>query len=95
MVKHDHPEFYSDLFLLLSAINAKLTINTAADESKMYSMEEFLDLHMNRKVITKITFPALDDRTHILRSYKARDFAIFVVDSLVFLSKVLITLLTN
>ena len=68
MLKHAHPDFPSDLFLLVETIGAKLIIKSYdALESVSVTPLEFLTLNMNKKAILFLEFPPTTD---LLYTYK-------------------------
>ncbi|XP_047998098.1 probable aldehyde oxidase 4 [Leguminivora glycinivorella] len=70
MIKHQHNEFQSDIFLLFETVGAYLTI---VDQNGMHIVvtpEEFLQVDMKGKVILNILLPPLS------RSYKFVSFKI-------------------
>jgi xanthine dehydrogenase/oxidase len=70
MVKHQHREFPSDVFLLLETVGAKLTVSSSETESTVVSPKDFLELDMDRKIISKITLPQYNPSIFVFRSYK-------------------------
>lgn len=68
-MKHKRPEFYSDLFVILSTLESKITVANGIDESS-FSPEEFLEQNIDKKVITRISFPKMNNSNHFLRTYK-------------------------
>uniref|UniRef100_A0A1B0GL14 Xanthine dehydrogenase n=2 Tax=Lutzomyia longipalpis TaxID=7200 RepID=A0A1B0GL14_LUTLO len=73
MIKHDHREFYSDVFLLLETVGASLTITDASGNEQIMSPQDFLSVDMDKKVITRISMPQLVPNRHQFRSYKITD----------------------
>ncbi|MPC62853.1 putative aldehyde oxidase-like protein [Portunus trituberculatus] len=70
MLKHQHPEFPSDIFLTLLGTGASLTLGTAADASTSeVTLEQFLSISMAGRVILSVTLPQLSLNTQI-HSYK-------------------------
>ncbi|XP_067011294.2 xanthine dehydrogenase/oxidase [Anabrus simplex] len=69
MLKHQHCEFPSDLFLLLEMVGAKMTVATHEGAITNLTMPEFLQLDMNKKVIHSLSLPSLDE-SHVVMSYK-------------------------
>ncbi|XP_076057313.1 uncharacterized protein LOC143034854 [Oratosquilla oratoria] len=71
MMKHQHNEFPSDIFLTLLAVETKITIADAAagGQTSTVTLEEFLNEDMDRKLILSMTIPALPENTHV-RSFK-------------------------
>ena len=69
-IKHAHPEFPSDIFLLLETIGARLKIASVDGLARDYSPQEFLALDMAQKVILNIVFPKLPPDQFVFRSYK-------------------------
>ncbi|CAG7709161.1 unnamed protein product, partial [Allacma fusca] len=60
MLKHNHPEFPSDIFLILVTIGATLRISSSPILNQMHSVQEFLKVNMDGKVINSIHLPKLD-----------------------------------
>lgn len=61
------------MFVILDAIDAKLTIAESVKENVVISMVEYLKLDMNHKIIISVTLPLLMPNEFIFRSYKVRD----------------------
>ena len=56
VLKKAHPEFASDVFVLLAAVGASIWVRDSVGWEK-YTASEFLVLDMDRKVINWIEFP--------------------------------------
>lgn len=69
MIKHKHPEFQSDIFVILETIGASIVVKSFEDEQLITSLDHFLKLDMNHKIITKIIIPPLLPQ-FVYRSYK-------------------------
>ncbi|KAK3874524.1 hypothetical protein Pcinc_020543 [Petrolisthes cinctipes] len=70
MTKHQHPEFYSDIFLTLAGCDARVNVMTAATATTTtVTLEEFLALDMSRSIITSLVIPTVSENTR-LRCYK-------------------------
>uniref|UniRef100_A0A8D8U4Z5 Xanthine dehydrogenase n=2 Tax=Cacopsylla melanoneura TaxID=428564 RepID=A0A8D8U4Z5_9HEMI len=69
-IKHAHPEFPSDLFLLLETVGATLTIRESSGLESTISPAEFLQTNMNKKLIISITFSPKTKGTYYLRTFK-------------------------
>ncbi|XP_053662319.1 uncharacterized protein LOC128711466 [Anopheles marshallii] len=71
MLKHQHPEFPSDLFLLLEAAGATLTVVSSVESDLLsVSPSDFLKLNMHKKILTTVRLPPHDHVSNTLRSYK-------------------------
>ncbi|XP_066250724.1 xanthine dehydrogenase-like isoform X1 [Euwallacea similis] len=70
MIKHQHPRFQSDVFLILETMGASLIIIDIDGNELMKSPKEFLDIDMNKKVIKQIIVPGLDPKKYYFGSYK-------------------------
>uniref|UniRef100_A0A182JVL3 Indole-3-acetaldehyde oxidase n=1 Tax=Anopheles christyi TaxID=43041 RepID=A0A182JVL3_9DIPT len=71
MIKHQHPEFPSDLFLLLETVGAKLTVMSSTDsEPVAVSPLNFLKLKMHKCILISVRLPPHDHVSTTLRSYK-------------------------
>ncbi|XP_041981596.1 xanthine dehydrogenase/oxidase-like [Aricia agestis] len=65
MVKHRHPEFQSDVFLLLTTVGAELTILYAPGLTEVVPMHKFLQLDMTGKILLNVLFPPLNSQYKI------------------------------
>ena len=66
MLKHVHQGFQSDIFLTLLAVEAELTIGSAADASTTHmGLEQFLRTDMSKKVILSVTLPRASPNTKV------------------------------
>ena len=69
MLKHQHHEFPSDLFVLLEALEAKLIVESLQGKKALLP-SEWLEESMDRKLLLLIALPKLDSRTNNFFSYK-------------------------
>lgn len=69
-IKHQNPEFPSDLFLIFEAVGAKLTIAENINTVRVVSVVDYLNVDMQKKIILNVTLPTLDQREFTFRSYK-------------------------
>ncbi|KAJ6642124.1 Indole-3-acetaldehyde oxidase [Pseudolycoriella hygida] len=69
-IKHQHIEFPSDVFIILEAVGAKLTIAESNSTQSVVSVTDYLSLEMTGKIILNVILPALDQREFTFRSYK-------------------------
>ncbi|XP_066141648.1 uncharacterized protein [Euwallacea fornicatus] len=69
MIKHQHNEFPSDIFLILETVKATLVIVDTAGNKTIKCPAEFLKINMDKKVITQIIFPPYKD-AYCYTSYK-------------------------
>ncbi|GAB0094282.1 xanthine dehydrogenase [Sergentomyia squamirostris] len=70
MIKHQHNDFPSDIFLLLVAVGAKFTIRNSKGAEQIVAAEDFLGVDMTKKILTKISLPALSADKFNLISFK-------------------------
>jgi xanthine dehydrogenase/oxidase len=70
MIKNEHREFPSDIFLMSEGVGAILTIAESESSTFQKTPQEFLELDMNKKLLLKITYPQLDPSKYICKSYK-------------------------
>lgn len=68
MLTHDHDNFPSDVFVVMAAVGATLSIATAS-ETKSVSFWDFLALDMSKSVIVSMEIPFASADT-VFRSYK-------------------------
>ncbi|XP_061934259.1 uncharacterized protein LOC107992596 isoform X2 [Apis cerana] len=69
MIKYEHREFPSDLFLILETAGAQLHIVEAGGKKTAMTLLEFLNCNMKHKIIYSIILPALGEE-YEYRSYK-------------------------
>ncbi|XP_059612740.1 uncharacterized protein LOC132259204 [Phlebotomus argentipes] len=69
-LKHQHPEFPSDIFLLLETVGAFLTIVDSDGVHRVTSVEEFMFKSMRKRVILKVILPPLHPDKFCLATYK-------------------------
>ncbi|GAB0096226.1 xanthine dehydrogenase [Sergentomyia squamirostris] len=70
MIKHEHPNFPSDVFLLLDTVGAIFIIADSATKTQAVTAAEFLTTDMKRRIILKIRLPPMEANRDILRTYK-------------------------
>ena len=77
MIKNAHHEFPSDIFIMLEAAGAVLSVQNGsstwisfAGKSVELSPKDFVSFDMNKKVLAKVTLPSYDPSKFIFRSYK-------------------------
>ncbi|KPI91000.1 Xanthine dehydrogenase [Papilio xuthus] len=61
MIKHQHREFPSDIFLLFETVGAQITILHPLGLRKVVTMQDFLKENMRGKIILNVLFPPLKD----------------------------------
>ncbi|XP_015171182.1 PREDICTED: xanthine dehydrogenase-like [Polistes dominula] len=69
MIKHEHHEFPSDLFLILQTAGASIHILESHGKKMEMNMSQFLKTNMRHKIIYSIVLPSLDS-SYEFRSYK-------------------------
>ncbi|XP_076397558.1 uncharacterized protein LOC100882814 isoform X3 [Megachile rotundata] len=69
MIKYQHHEFPSDLFLILETAGAQLHIVEAGGKKTIVNLLDFLDMDMKHKIIYSIVLPARGSE-YEYRSYK-------------------------
>ncbi|XP_023246390.1 xanthine dehydrogenase/oxidase-like [Copidosoma floridanum] len=69
MLKHEHPEFLSDLFLILETVEAEIQILEAEKNKISMKLLDFLKVDMRHKVIHSIILKKLDSKKNFM-SYK-------------------------
>ncbi|CAG5133766.1 unnamed protein product, partial [Candidula unifasciata] len=70
IMKHAHPEFPSDVFVLLETVSAKLTILDASGTQAVYGLLDFLKLDLKGKVIVSVSLPTYNSTTVCVRTFK-------------------------
>ncbi|XP_018304122.1 xanthine dehydrogenase 1-like [Mycetomoellerius zeteki] len=69
MIKYQHNEFPSDLFLMLETVGAQVHVLESPSQKQSLYLWEFLNLDMHHKIIYSVVLPKLTDE-YIYRSYK-------------------------
>ncbi|GAB0100744.1 xanthine dehydrogenase [Sergentomyia squamirostris] len=69
-LKHQHPEFPSDVFLILETVGAFVTIAQCNGAHRVLSIENFLYKSVKKSVLTKVTLPSLHPDKYSLVTYK-------------------------
>ncbi|XP_055607910.1 xanthine dehydrogenase/oxidase-like [Uranotaenia lowii] len=69
MIKYQHPEFPSDVFLLLETVRAKLEI-ASENGYETVSPQHFLKMDMNKKILIKIVLPTFQPQNTYFKTYK-------------------------
>ncbi|XP_018394484.1 PREDICTED: xanthine dehydrogenase/oxidase-like [Cyphomyrmex costatus] len=69
MLKHEHREFPSDLFLMLLALSTEVHILESPSQKQKLYLWEFMELDMHHKIIYSVVLPKLTDQ-HVYRFYK-------------------------
>ncbi|XP_062550715.1 uncharacterized protein LOC134215575 [Armigeres subalbatus] len=72
MLKQQHHEFPSDLYIILETVGAHLTIINVNGMMNNVTPQELIEEDMNKKILTNIVLPALDPGIHIFKSYKVQ-----------------------
>ena len=60
MLTHDNDDFPSDVYTIMEAVGAKVTIATSATASKNYSLQDFLSVAMTTSLIVSMEIPFLE-----------------------------------
>lgn len=69
-IKHEHPEFPSDIYIVFEALNVQVVINESMNDSKTVSMAEYLKTPMTKKVVTAFILPPYAREKYYFGSYK-------------------------
>lgn len=69
-MKNRYSGFPSDLFLILAAVGAKLTLAEAGGKLNTVLVEEVPKLDLNKKIILNVILPPLNDQKYEFRSFK-------------------------
>lgn len=68
-IKLDHPEFVSDLFVILEAVDALLVIQKLNGSVDWYALQSYIQLGMRQRLMTGIVLPIYDS-SYVFSSYK-------------------------
>ena len=69
MLTHDNDNFPSDVYTMMEAAGATVTIATSATEVKSYTLSDFLQVSMETSVIVSMEIPFLK-ANEILHTFK-------------------------
>ncbi|KAG8313195.1 hypothetical protein J6590_006753 [Homalodisca vitripennis] len=69
-IKKLHPDFPSDLFVILETVGAKLLLESETGNIQSTSMTEFLSMDINKVLLTHVVLPALDNTTYVFNTFK-------------------------
>uniref|UniRef100_A0A1Y9HF24 FAD-binding PCMH-type domain-containing protein n=1 Tax=Anopheles funestus TaxID=62324 RepID=A0A1Y9HF24_ANOFN len=69
-IKNQHPEFPSDLYILLEAVGAKLTVAESLTTQSEVSPLQFIQLDMTKKLLKSVSLPGIVSQTYVFRSYR-------------------------
>lgn len=69
-IKHAHPEFPSDVFIVLEALDAQVIIQQTAEEQKAVSLADYLKTPMEGKIIRGFVLPVYSKESFLFDSYK-------------------------
>ncbi|XP_002000312.2 indole-3-acetaldehyde oxidase [Drosophila mojavensis] len=69
-IKYSHPEFPSDVFIVLEALDARIIIQESADKQQTVSLASYMKLSMDGKIIRGIVLPAYSKNNYLFDSYK-------------------------
>ncbi|XP_055687210.1 xanthine dehydrogenase/oxidase-like [Lutzomyia longipalpis] len=69
-LKHQHPEFPSDIFLLLETVGAFLTTIDSNGIHRAVTVEDFMYKSMTKRILVKVTLPPLPPEKYSLVTFK-------------------------
>ncbi|KAH8359005.1 hypothetical protein KR093_003803, partial [Drosophila rubida] len=69
-IKHAHPEFPSDVFIVLEALDAQVIIQESADKQQTVSLADYLKTPMQGKIVRGFVLPSLSKEQVLFDSYK-------------------------
>ncbi|EDS40040.1 aldehyde oxidase [Culex quinquefasciatus] len=69
-IKNQHNEFSSDLYLILEAVGAQLTIMESGGKTSTISPAQFVSKDMKKKLVLNVVLPPLDPKVFVFRSFK-------------------------
>lgn len=84
MIKHQHNEFPSDLFLTLETIGGQVVVTKGPgpDATEIVAVSGFLSLNMDKKIILKIIIPGRDSEVFLFKSYKLSNYSVALHNSI-------------
>nr|QIJ45705.1 aldehyde oxidase [Glyphodes pyloalis] len=66
MIKNQHNEFPSDLFLLFETVGAYLTILSSGGQRETLTIQQFLTTNMKRKILYNVLLPPLNEEYQLV-----------------------------
>ncbi|CAK1542874.1 unnamed protein product [Leptosia nina] len=83
MLKHQDPEFTSDVFLILETVGADITIVQSYGANKVMSLPQFLQEDMTSKIVYNVILPplGLDNRVVTYKVMKRSQNAVAIVNA--------------
>lgn len=74
-IKKMHPEFPSDVFLLLETVGARLIVAEGVDKMTEVSIAEFMmkEMDMNKKVLVCVCLPTIKSAMNQVVTYKVNN----------------------
>jgi len=69
-IKHAHPEFPSDVFIVLEALDARVIVQEAVDKQKTVSLASYLGGSMEGKIVRGVVLSAYPKERFAFDSYK-------------------------
>ncbi|XP_050344198.1 uncharacterized protein LOC126769439 [Nymphalis io] len=69
ILKNQHPEFKSDIFIILETVGAQITILTSIGQSTILTLQNFLKEDMKGKIIVNVLLPPLS-KSHKMVTFK-------------------------
>uniref|UniRef100_A0A1Y9HAI9 Uncharacterized protein n=1 Tax=Anopheles farauti TaxID=69004 RepID=A0A1Y9HAI9_9DIPT len=69
-IKNQHPDFPSDLYLLLEAVGAKIIIAESLAKNSEKSPQQYAQTEMTKKLIRFISLPLVNSFTTVFKSYR-------------------------
>ncbi|CAG7720323.1 unnamed protein product [Allacma fusca] len=69
MMKHDHHDFPSDIFLILETVGAKVYVASSPTDISSHTLDDFLNVDMKGKIIAYFTIPKRTGN-YVYRSFK-------------------------
>ncbi|EDW59394.1 uncharacterized protein AOX1 [Drosophila virilis] len=69
-IKHSHPEFPSDVFIVLEALDAQVIVQESPEKQQTVSLAGYLKLPMEGKIIRGFVLPAYSKQNVLFDSYK-------------------------
>lgn len=69
-IKHQHPEFPSDVYVLFEALNAQVVIQESAKQDTTVTISEYLKTTMTNKILKSFVLKPYNEEEYIFDSYK-------------------------
>uniref|UniRef100_T1P8E3 Molybdopterin-binding domain of aldehyde dehydrogenase n=1 Tax=Musca domestica TaxID=7370 RepID=T1P8E3_MUSDO len=69
-IKHQHPDFPSDIYVVFEALDVQVVLQSAVDQLQTVSLSEYLRMSMSQRIIRSFILKPYDSKEYLFGSYK-------------------------